>query len=154
MNLGDKIKDLRETLGLTQGQLAGESAVSQGYLSQLESGDVKNPSAAVLLLVVQAMQVNPDDLFEAAGYPTTRTLRQVYEDYEANVDPDLLRYLGRLSRNRQRRLLFLLEGMENLVDRVQDEEDGQQEEPEAQYADQEIHREDVTLSSPTGHGRY
>ena len=106
------------------------------------------------MLVVQAMQVNPDDLFEAAGYPTTRTLRQVYEDYEANVDPDLLRYLGRLSRNRQRRLLFLLEGMENLVDRVQDEEDGQQEEPEAQYADQEIHREDVTLSSPTGHGRY
>ena len=79
MNLGDKIKDLRETLSLTQGQLAGESAVSQGYLSQLESGDVKNPSAAVLLRVAQAMQVNPDDLFEAAGYPTTRTLRQVYE---------------------------------------------------------------------------
>jgi hypothetical protein len=45
-----------------------------------------------------------------------RTLRRVYEGYEANVDPDLLRYLGRLPRDRQRRLLLLLEGMEHLVE--------------------------------------
>jgi transcriptional regulator with XRE-family HTH domain len=115
MKLGDKIRELREGFGLTQGQLAVSASVSQGYLSQLENGDVKNPSAAVLLRVAQAMAVDPDELFEAAGYPTVRTLRQIYQDYESNIDPDLLRFLGRLPRDRQRRLLLLLEGMETVV---------------------------------------
>jgi len=115
MKLGDKIRELREAFGFTQGQLAVGASVSQGYLSQLENGDVKNPSAAVLLRVAQAMGVEPDELFEAAGYPTVRTLRQMYQDYESNIDPDLLRFLGRLPRDRQRRLLLLLEGMETVV---------------------------------------
>ena len=122
MKLGDKIRELREEFGLTQGQLAGNASVSQGYISQLENGDVKNPSAAVLLRVAQAMGVNPDELFEAAGYPTVRTLRQIYQGYESNIDPDLLRYLGRLPRDRQRRLLLLLQGMETVV--VPGEEEG------------------------------
>lgn len=120
MKLGDRIRELREESGLTQGHLAGSATVSQGYLSQLENGDVKNPSAAVLLRVAQAMHVDPDELFEAAGYPTVRTLREVYEGYESSIDPDLLRYLGRLPRDRQRRLLLLLESMERVV--VQGEE--------------------------------
>ncbi len=115
MKLGNKIRELREKVGFTQGQLAGSASVSQGYLSQLENGDVKNPSASVLLRVAQAMDVDADELFEAAGYPTVRALRQVYQDYEANIDPDLLHYLGRLPRERQRRLLLLLEGMETVV---------------------------------------
>ena len=115
MKLGDKIRQLREEGGLTQGQLAARSSVSQGYLSQLENGEVKNPSAAVLLRVAQAVRVNSDELFEAAGYPTVRTLRQIYQEYQATVDEDLLRYLTRLPRDRQRRLLFLLEGMETLL---------------------------------------
>src|SRR3989337_2869151 len=115
MNLGDKIRQLREQSGFTQGQLAQGSSVSQGYLSQLENGEVKNPSAAVLLRVAQAMHVDSDELFEAAGYPTVRTLKQMYEGYESNIDPDLLRYLGRLPRDRQRRLLLLLQGMETVV---------------------------------------
>ncbi len=117
MNLGDRIRELRDACGLTQGQLAGHASVSQGYLSQLENGDVKNPSAAVLLRVAQAMQVDPDELFEAAGYPTMRTLRRIYEDYQATIDPDLLRYLARLPRDRQRRLLLLLEGIESVLSR-------------------------------------
>jgi transcriptional regulator with XRE-family HTH domain len=115
MKLGDKIRELRGGFGFTQGQLAVSASVSQGYLSQLENGDVKNPSAAVLLRVAQAMGVDPDELFEAAGYPTVRTLRQIYQDYESNIDADLLRFLGRLPRDRQRRLLLLLEGMETVV---------------------------------------
>jgi transcriptional regulator with XRE-family HTH domain len=115
MKLGDKIRQLREECGLTQGQLATSSSVSQGYLSQLENGEVKNPSAAVLLRIAQAMHVDPDELFEAAGYPTVRTLRQIYKEYQATVDDELLRYLSRLPRDRQRRLLFLLEGMEKVL---------------------------------------
>ena len=115
MNLGDRIRKFREQFGLTQGQLAINSSVSQGYLSQLENGEVKNPSAAVLLRVAQAMQVDPDELFEAAGYPTVRTLREIYQSYESTIDGDLLHYLARLPREKQRRLLSLLEGIEKIL---------------------------------------
>jgi len=115
MNLGDRIRQLREGLGLTQGHLASSSSVSQGYLSQLENSEVKNPSAAVLLRVAHAMRIDPDDLFEAAGYPTVRALREIYETYESTVDSALLHYLARLSREKQRRLLSLLEGIERVL---------------------------------------
>lgn len=116
MELGRKIRELRLGMGTSQGQLAATADLSQAYLSQIENGDVKNPSAAVLLRLAGALHVDPDDLFEAAGYPSVRTLRQSYEGYEAQVDPDLLGYLARLPRDRQRRLLFFLEGMEHLVE--------------------------------------
>jgi transcriptional regulator with XRE-family HTH domain len=115
MKLGDRIRKLRDKCGLTQGQLAQSSSVSQGYLSQLENGEVKNPSAAVLLRVAQAMDVDPDDLFEAAGYPTVRTLREVYERYESTIDSELLHYLAELPREKQRRLLSLLQGIEQVL---------------------------------------
>jgi transcriptional regulator with XRE-family HTH domain len=114
MKLGDKIRQLREQCSLTQGQLAHSSAVSQGYLSQLENGEVKNPSAAVLLRIAEAMHVDPDELFEAAGYPTVRTLRRMYQDFESTIDATLLAYLAGLSREKQRRLLSLLEGIQKL----------------------------------------
>ena len=115
MNLGEKIRQLREDTGLTQGQLAAGSSVSQGYLSQLENGEVKNPSAAVLLRVAHAIKVDADELFEAAGYPTVRTLKEIYQGYESTIDASLLTYLARLPRDRQRRLLLLLEGMEQIL---------------------------------------
>jgi len=115
MKLGDRIRKLRDQRELTQGQLAQSSAVSQGYLSQLENGEVKNPSAAVLLRVAQAMNVDPDDLFEAAGYPTVRTLRATYERYESTIDDELLSYLATLPREKQRRLLSLLQGIEQVL---------------------------------------
>jgi transcriptional regulator with XRE-family HTH domain len=141
MELGKKIRELREEVGFTQGQLAGQAAVSQGYLSQLENGDVRNPSAAVILRLAQAIHVDADDLFEAAGYPTVRTLKRVYEGYEANVDPDLLRFLARLPRNRQRRLLLLLEGMEHLVEDTRGGGGGER-----------LSRQDSRLSSRQGQG--
>jgi transcriptional regulator with XRE-family HTH domain len=115
MKLGDKIRKSREECGLTQGQLARAADVSQGYLSQLENGDVKNPSAAVLLRVATAMRVESDELFEAAGYPTVRTLKRVYQGYAASVDPDLLGFLSGLPRDKQRKLLSLLQGLEDAV---------------------------------------
>ena len=115
MNLGDRIRKLRDERELTQGQLALSSSVSQGYLSQLENGEVKNPSAAVLLRVAQAVNVDPDDLFEAAGYPTVRTLRATYERYESTIDEELLSYLASLPRDKQRRLLSLLQGIEQVL---------------------------------------
>lgn len=115
MKLGDRIRQLREQSKLTQGQLASASSVSQGYLSQLENGEVKHPSAAVLLRIAQAMHVGGDELFEAAGYPTVRTLREAYRGYEATVEPELISYLSGLPRDKQRRLLLVLERMATVL---------------------------------------
>jgi len=128
MNLGDRIRKLRDQCELTQGQLAQSSPVSQGYLSQLENGEVKNPSAAVLLRVAQAVDVDPDDLLEAAGYPTERTLRATYERYESTIDDELLTYLASLPRVKQRRLLTLLQGIEQVLTDSDVDTDGSTEE--------------------------
>ncbi len=140
MNLGDRIRNLRDQRALTQGQLALSSSVSQGYLSQRENGEVKNPSAAVLLRIAQAVKVDPDDLFEAAGYPTVRTLRATYERYESTIDDELLSYLSSLPRDKQRRLLSLLQGIEQVLT------DG---EPVANRANEEGQR-DATAARAAG----
>ena len=155
MNLGDRIRGLRDELGLTQGQLAHTASLSQGYLSQLEKGDVKNPSAAVLLRIARATRVDPDELFEAAGYPTVRTLRQIYRSYESTIEPDLLSYLGRLPRDRQRRLLQLLEAIESLLQGMDQDGDvygfrGGDDEPMAGPPSEEHHPHLVPLTASKG----
>jgi transcriptional regulator with XRE-family HTH domain len=115
MKLGGRLRELREEMGLSQAQLAGHAEVSQGYLCQLEREEVKNPSAAILLRLAKALYVDPHELMDAAGYTAVRNPGETNNDYHARVDPDLLRFLGALSRDQQRYVLLLLEGMEDRV---------------------------------------
>ncbi len=71
------------------------------------------------------MRIDPDELFDAAGYPTVRTLRRIYQGYESTVDAELFHYLAGLPRDRQRRLLLLLQGMEQVLNGAEDR-DGQE----------------------------
>jgi transcriptional regulator with XRE-family HTH domain len=112
MRLGRRLRELREQMGLSQAQLASQAEVSQGYLCQLEREEVKNPSAAILLRLAGALYVDPRELMDAAGYTPVRNPSEANNDYHARVDPDLLRFLSGLSRDQQRYILLLLEGME------------------------------------------
>lgn len=51
--IGLRIKARREVRGLSPSALADLAKVSRGYLSQLESGDIDNPSAAVLYRIAK-----------------------------------------------------------------------------------------------------
>ena len=115
MRLGGRLRELREQMGLSQAHLAGHAEVSQGYLCQLEREEVRNPSAAILLRLAQALYVDPHELMDAAGYTPVRGPGETNNDYHARVDPDLLRFLTGLSRDQQRYVLLLLEGMEGRV---------------------------------------
>ena len=119
LKLGGRLRELREQMGLSQAQLAGHAEVSQGYLCQLEREEVKNPSAAILLRLAKALYVDPHELMDAAGYTALRDPSETNNDYHARVDPDLLRFLAALSRDQQRYILLLLEGMEGRVNPVQ-----------------------------------
>jgi transcriptional regulator with XRE-family HTH domain len=116
MRLGRRIRELREQMGLSQARLAGCAEVSQGYLCQLEREEVKNPSAAILLRLASALYVDPHELLDAAGYTPVRGLSKANNNYQARVDPDLLRFLAGLSQEQQRYILLLLESMGQRLD--------------------------------------
>jgi len=56
------IQHLREDKGLSQRQLATRAGVTNGYVSQLEAGDKKNPSLVVLQRLAKALGVPVTEL--------------------------------------------------------------------------------------------
>lgn len=116
MALGKKIRELRDDMGMSQAQLASEGGLSQGYLSQLENDEVRNPSASVIFRLARALHVDPRVLMQAAGYSSAAGAESGAPEYEVAVDPDLLRFLARFPREQQAHLLAVLKGMESARD--------------------------------------
>ncbi len=112
MALGKKIRALRDEMGMSQAQLASQGGLSQGYLSQLENDEVQNPSAAVIFRLAQSLHVDPRVLMQAAGYEEASGQGNSGGEYEITVDPDLLRFLARISKDQQSNLLRMFRGME------------------------------------------
>ena len=112
MALGEKIRELREELGMSQAQLSVQGGLSQGYLSQLENEEVQNPSAAVLFGLARALHVDPRVLMRAAGYEEAGSDDHGDEGYEVTVDPDLLQFLARFPRDQQADFLRLMQAIE------------------------------------------
>jgi transcriptional regulator with XRE-family HTH domain len=59
VSAGVRIRQLRETKGLTQKELAEHAGVSVGFLSELEHGK-RNPSGRVLLRIATALGTTTD----------------------------------------------------------------------------------------------
>ncbi|GAH49828.1 unnamed protein product [marine sediment metagenome] len=68
MNLGTKVRELREDMGWSQQKLADKAGLGHAYISRLERDGFKNPSADVLLRLSGALGVDVNQLYEAAGY--------------------------------------------------------------------------------------
>jgi len=62
ISIGDKIKQLRIKLGLTQEELAARTELSKGFISQLER-DLTSPSIATLMDILEALGTNIRDFF-------------------------------------------------------------------------------------------
>lgn len=61
MTFGQKIKNRRKELGMTQTELAQKSKTSQAYISQLEH-DGFSPSAKVIIMISKALDLSIDYL--------------------------------------------------------------------------------------------
>lgn len=59
MTLGNKIRNRREELGLTQPELAAKSRLSQGYISLIET-DSYIPKAATLIVLAVSLDLAPN----------------------------------------------------------------------------------------------
>jgi transcriptional regulator with XRE-family HTH domain len=62
--IGRVLRQLREQKGLSQAALAKRSGVAQGYISQMEAGEKKNPGIETLRKIAKAL-----------GVPVTELLR-------------------------------------------------------------------------------
>jgi transcriptional regulator with XRE-family HTH domain len=71
-NYGQYFKALRESKGLKLRDVEKSAGVSNAYLSQLESGKVKQPSPLILHKLSELYGVNYDILMEKVGYPASK----------------------------------------------------------------------------------
>ena len=62
-NLGNKIKEKRKLLMLTQQELANRCELTKGYISQLESDSV-SPSLETLEIILEVLGTNISDFFK------------------------------------------------------------------------------------------
>src|SRR3972149_10451633 len=66
-SFGKRLKELRETAGLSQGELADKVGVSFTYLSKIENGVKPPPSEKGILKLAEALNCDKDDLMASAG---------------------------------------------------------------------------------------
>ena len=62
MNIGEKIKQLRIQMNLTQEELANRSELSKGFISQVER-DLNSPSISTLVDILECLGTNLKDFF-------------------------------------------------------------------------------------------
>jgi transcriptional regulator with XRE-family HTH domain len=76
--LADRLRQLREEKGWSQGQLTTYSGVSKGQVSKIEKGDRKYPSAPVIMKLAKALDTTTDYLLGLTDDPR----RPAERDYE------------------------------------------------------------------------
>ncbi len=101
-SLGAYLKSLREAAGLTLRAVEHEAGVSNAFLSQLESGKVRQPSPVVLHKLAEVYGVPYEMLMGKAGYPVPKSQKN---------DPapgGLFQRFGRLTQDEEQSLLEYL----------------------------------------------
>lgn len=89
MVLGEKIKNLRLSCALTQGELADRCELTKGYISQLEN-DLTSPSIATLIDILSALGTDLKEFFsdsdedEKLSFSKNEFIEKVTEDYTLN----------------------------------------------------------------------
>ena len=72
---GSYFKALREAKSLTLREVEKQTGISNAYLSQLETGKVKQPSPLNLHKLAQLYEVPYETLMERVGYPVPQNVQ-------------------------------------------------------------------------------
>ena len=96
--LGQRIREVRKELKISQKELAYAARISQGYLSQVETGQVKNVSSRIVLKLAEALATDIYSLMDE-------------RPIEINILPELAVTISKMSHVKQRSLLELLKGL-------------------------------------------
>lgn len=102
--IGTFLKDIRNSRGysLREVERLTDGKISNGYLSQLENGDIARPSAVMLHRLANAYSLDYTVLMERAGFvsesdaPANRAATSVLGELTPDEEEQLLNYLGYL----------------------------------------------------------
>ncbi|MFI4859503.1 MAG: helix-turn-helix domain-containing protein [Phycisphaerales bacterium JB063] len=104
--LGNQLRERRQSLGLTLADVAQASGVTRGYLSMIENHRVENPpSGKVLAKLGAVLELSPDDLERAAQWertPPAIRARLAEAEERANRGRALAQWLRQVSSKRER----------------------------------------------------
>ncbi|OGH10678.1 MAG: hypothetical protein A3B38_04320 [Candidatus Levybacteria bacterium RIFCSPLOWO2_01_FULL_36_13] len=67
-DLGNFIKRVRNEKNLTQEEIAEEAGLARSYISKLEDGKFKSPSALILTKLAKGLGISEETIFQIAGY--------------------------------------------------------------------------------------
>lgn len=99
---GEYFKALRKSKGLTLRDVEKEIDISNAYLSQLETGKVKQPSPINLYKLSELYEVSYELLLEKVGYPVPKTT------IETKTKNTVYKRLGKISEDEEIELLNYL----------------------------------------------
>ncbi len=83
-NIGQKIRDIRTSIGLTQEELAERADLTKGFISQVEN-NLTSLSVESLLLILNAMDVAPSVFFSDAKKQVVFTENDYIDGYRDEV---------------------------------------------------------------------
>ncbi len=112
MNIAKRLRDLRETKGLSQGDIERRSGLLRSYISRVEGGFTA-PSLSTLEKFAKALGVEPYQLlYEGSGRPkapkvpvqsglskASKKLVKMYEELSSSDRKLLLTLAGKLDRH-------------------------------------------------------
>jgi HTH-type transcriptional regulator, competence development regulator len=101
--IGIYLKSLRDTTSLTLREVERKTGVSNAVLSQIESGQVKQPSPGTLYKLAELYGVPYDELMDRAGYPVPS--RHLGEAQSAHA---VFHRLGTITKDEEQELLDYL----------------------------------------------
>jgi len=70
VTLGRTLRNARKQVGKTLRDIEGTTGISNGYLSQLESDHIKQPSPRHLYKLADVLRLDYEELMQLAGYVT------------------------------------------------------------------------------------
>lgn len=109
-NYGEYLKALREAAKMTLRDVEKLADVSNAYLSQLESGKVKQPSPFTLYKLSEIYGVSYDLLMEKVGYPAMDS-KEIKDS--SNVKNSIAYRIGPISNDEELELLNYLKFIRN-----------------------------------------
>ena len=114
MNLGEAIRKIRQTKGLSQGEMQKRTGILRSYLSRVENGHTV-PSLATLQRLASAMGVALADFFAADGEAPLAA--PAAADGSSEYLVELKNYLPQLSSQQRQELLEMVKDMAQTVRR-------------------------------------
>ena len=109
-NYGEYIKALRASKGLTLRDVEKKTEVSNAYLSQLESGKIKQPSPTTLYKLAELYEIKYEILMEKVGYPVPQANKVIKSRSSENT---VLNRMGAISQDEEMELLNYLKFIRN-----------------------------------------